>query len=414
MTTDRRPGVAGMGGLLPLVSVLFIVEGAMYAAVAPLLPHYAHLLGLSKTAAGVLAASYSVGLIAGSLLGWWLALRLGVRATTLIGLGLFAAASVAFGLGQTVVALDCSRAMQGVASGCIWGGALTWLVAAAPDEHRGRLIGAAVGAAIFGTLIGPVIGTVAATVSTRATFAVVGLASLGLMAWVLRVPAPPPQRVRGTTSLLSALRLHRALAVGAWIITLEAMAWGVSSALIPLRLAQLGASQVAIGAVFLASSAVAVGAAPIVGRLSDRGDPARLIRVGLFVAPPLLIAIGLASSTVVLGILTIICVGGALSVFGVPASTLVTHRAEQIGVALASAAAMFNFAFALGEALATPTGAALAQATSDLIPFTALAGLMLATLALVKAPSRRATASLSAADAAASPALPHGTSEGRS
>jgi predicted MFS family arabinose efflux permease len=89
---------AAVRRVLRLVCVLFIVEAALYAAVAPLLPHYAHLLGLSKTAAGVLAATYSAGLIAGSVLGGWLAERLGVRSTTLIGLGLFAAASVAFGL----------------------------------------------------------------------------------------------------------------------------------------------------------------------------------------------------------------------------------------------------------------------------------------------------------------------------
>jgi predicted MFS family arabinose efflux permease len=375
--------------VLRVVSVLFVVESAMYGAVAPLLPHYAHLLGLSKTAAGVLAASYAAGLIVGSLLGWWLAVRVGVRSTTLFGLGLFAAGSVAFGLGGSVEVLDGWRATQGVASGCIWGGGLTWLVAVAPGERVGRLIGAAVGAAIFGTVIGPVIGTVAATVSTEATFGAVGLVAACLMAWVWRVPSPPAQRVRGKTSVLSALRRDGTLAIGGWVIALEAMAWGVSGALIPLRLAGLGVGQVTIGAVFLASSAVAVVAAPIFGALSDRHPPALVIRSGLLLAAPLLIAIGLANSAVLLGVLTIVCVGGALGTLAVPASTVVTHRAERLGVALAAAAAMFNLAFAIGETIGAPAGAALAQATSDVLPFAAVAVLMLATFALMSTSGHR-------------------------
>jgi MFS family permease len=365
--------------VLRLVSVLFVVESAMYSAVTPLLPHYAHLLGLSKTAAGVLAASYSAGLIVGSVLGWWLAVRLGLRRTTLIGLGLLAGSSVAFGLGGTVVVLDGWRATEGVAAGCIWSGGFTWLVAAAPRERMGRLIGGAVGASILGTLIGPVIGTVAATVSTRATFGGVGLVAFGLMAWVLRVPTPPLQRVRGTTSALSAMRHERTIPLAGWIIALEAMAWGSSGALIPLRLARLGTGQVGIGAVYLVASAVAVAAAPIVGRLSDRHEPRLVMRVGLVIVPPLLIAIGLANSPIALGALTIACMGGAVSALLVPAGTVMTHSAERSDVALASAAAMLNFAFAIGGAIGASAGAALAQATSDLVPFIALAGLMLAT-----------------------------------
>jgi hypothetical protein len=105
-----------------------------------------------------------------------------------------------------------------------------------------------------------------------------------------------------------------------------------------------------------------------------------VIRTGLLLAAPLLIAIGLSSSPIVLGGLTIVCVGGTLSALAVPASAVVTHRAERIGVALAAAAAMFNFAFAIGETIGAPVGAALAQATSDLVPFAALAVLMLVTL----------------------------------
>jgi predicted MFS family arabinose efflux permease len=390
--------------------VLFVLESAMYSAVAPLLPHYAHHLGLTKTAAGVLVASYSAGLIAGSLLGWWLAVRVGVRSTTLFGLGLFAAATVTFGLGGSVVALDVSRAAQGLAAGCIWGGGLTWLVAVAPRERVGRLIGIALAAAIFGTVIGPVIGTLAASLSTGATFAAIAAVTVCLMGWTLVVPAPPLHRVRGTTSMLSALRRDRTLAVAAWIIALEAMAWGALGALIPLRLAQLGAGQIVIGAVFVIASAIGVAAAPIFGGLSDRREPTLIIRAGLLIAAPLLILIGLASSAIVLALLTIVWAGGALSALGVPASAILTRRAERIGVALAAAAAMFNFAFATGETIGAPAGAAVAQASSDLVPCAALAGLMLATFAILRLPNDRLRTS-AADDVVVAPTRPLSTTE---
>ena len=70
---------------ITLVRVLLLFEASLYAAVTPVLPHYAQTLGASKPAVGLLAAAYSAGVIPGSLLGGWLAARVGVRRTTLVG-----------------------------------------------------------------------------------------------------------------------------------------------------------------------------------------------------------------------------------------------------------------------------------------------------------------------------------------
>jgi predicted MFS family arabinose efflux permease len=181
---------------------------------------------------------------------------------------------------------------------------------------------------------------------------------------------------------MTVLGQHRALTIGTWILALEAISWGVSSALIPLRLAELGAARLAIGAVFVVSSTVAVFAAPIAGDFSDRREPIAAIRTGLLITPLLLIGIGLTTSATVLGLLTIICIGGALSTLGVPASTVVMRSADRIGGG--AAAATFILVFAIGETLGASVGAALAQETSDLVPFAALAVLMLCTLALMR------------------------------
>ena len=54
-----------MRRLFLLVSAVVLVDTMFYAAIAPLLPTYEADLGLSKTGAGVLSASYPAGNAAG-------------------------------------------------------------------------------------------------------------------------------------------------------------------------------------------------------------------------------------------------------------------------------------------------------------------------------------------------------------
>jgi predicted MFS family arabinose efflux permease len=50
-----------------LVGAIVIVDTMFYAALTPLLPHYALELGLSKASAGVLAGAYAFGALAGGI-----------------------------------------------------------------------------------------------------------------------------------------------------------------------------------------------------------------------------------------------------------------------------------------------------------------------------------------------------------
>src|SRR5947209_8029845 len=95
-----------------------------------------------------------------------------------------------FGFVASMVQLDVLRAIQGVACGRVWGGALTWVIAATPRGRRGELLGSVMAAALFGTLLGPVLGIGALAAGTRLSFTLIGVASLGLAAWVLSYPEP--------------------------------------------------------------------------------------------------------------------------------------------------------------------------------------------------------------------------------
>src|SRR5213076_1305453 len=121
------------------------------------------------------------------------AARWGPRRAALVGVSLTTAASVAFAFADSAWMLGGARFLQGVGSALSWSGALAWLVAAAPRERRGELIGATMGAAVFGALCGAVIGAVASAAGVRATFLGVSLTGVALCAWVLASPGAEPQ-----------------------------------------------------------------------------------------------------------------------------------------------------------------------------------------------------------------------------
>ena len=68
-----------MGRLFPLIAAVILVDSVFYSAITPLLPEYSDDLGLSKSAAGLLSASYAAGTLVAALPGG-LAGRTGRRA----------------------------------------------------------------------------------------------------------------------------------------------------------------------------------------------------------------------------------------------------------------------------------------------------------------------------------------------
>jgi len=353
-----------------LVRVLLLFESAMYSAVTPVLPHYAHALGASKPAVGVLAGAYPAGIIPGSLIGAWTATRAGVRRTCLIGLLLFAVSIAGFGFGTSIVTLDALRFLQGAGCGFIWGGGLTWVIAVAPRERRGAMLGSVIGAAIFGTLLGPILGTLAVTVGTGPVFAVVGAISFALAAWTT-TETPTPLR-----DMLRSSRIR----LGCWLILLEAATIGATSALLPLRLSHLGAASVVIGAVFLVASLMSMAVSTPIGRAVDHRGAAVPLCIGLTLTAILMAILPLPHSWVLLAIVSVIALGGPLTAYTIPALTVMTDSAERLGIPLAVATMMLNLAWATGEVVGAPAAANLSQATSDAVPLLALSAIMVLTL----------------------------------
>src|SRR6476620_5368274 len=129
-----------MRRLLFLASAMIFFDVAFFAAIAPLLPEYVDQLGLSKAEAGVLSAAYAAGTLVGSLPAGFVASRVGPRKTVVVGLLLLGLSSLVFGFAKGIALLDSARFIQGIAGALIWSGALSWLIATAPEERRGAII----------------------------------------------------------------------------------------------------------------------------------------------------------------------------------------------------------------------------------------------------------------------------------
>ena len=259
-----------------MVAAVVLVDTMFYAAIAPLLPYYAHHFDLAKAQAGMLAATYAAGTLLGAIPAGWLAARVGVRATIVTGLGLMVGSSVVFALGRNIAVLDAARFVQGVGGSASWAAGLAWLIERAPASRRAEMIGAALAAAIAGALLGPVLGTAATQTSPKLVFLLVAGLGLLLLLWTLTEPAPAPSGAAGLRVFAPALRDGRVV-TGMWLTTLGALLYGTLAVLAPLRLNQLGAGSVTVGAAFLLGAAAAGLASPFVGRLVG---PARLARAG--------------------------------------------------------------------------------------------------------------------------------------
>ena len=367
-----------MRRLLLLVSSIIFVDALLFTALTPLVPRYAEEFDLSKAGAGLLVGAFGAGALFGGVPGGLAAARFGPKQAVVGGLLLLSVASFTFAVADSAAALGLARFVQGFSSTTTWAGALAWISVSAPRERRGEFIGTAFGAAVFGAVLGSAFGGLAEAVGVGLAFAAVGVVTLGFAA--LATLGDTVRTERATLAGLKRALSDRRFLGGLWLNTLPAMLFGVLAVLAPLALSDEGWGALAIASVFFAAGLAEVVINPILGRYTDRVG--RLLPIRGALAASAAIALALAAGTHAAAIAVLVC-AAAIS-FGslyTPGMALTSHRADSAGLAQGLAFGVMNTAWALGALVGPTAGGALAEASSDAVPYVVGACLCALTLA---------------------------------
>jgi EmrB/QacA subfamily drug resistance transporter len=156
-----RPAAVGTGGgpwvlaTTILGSAMAFIDGTVVTVALPVLQK-----SFEATVAQVqwVVESYALLLAALLLLGGSLGDRYGRRLAYVVGIALFAAASLWCGLSPNIHQLIVARAIQGIGAALLVPGSLAILSASYGEEARGRAIGTWSGFSAITTGVGPILG----------------------------------------------------------------------------------------------------------------------------------------------------------------------------------------------------------------------------------------------------------------
>jgi MFS family permease len=362
------------------VSLLVMLDLALFSAIVPLLPQFAERLDLSKLETGVLLGAYSAAVVVAAVPVGHLADRVGMRTVTIAGSLLMAAATATFALGDSYIVLVAARLAQGLASAVAWSAALGWLAGAVPESRRGTEIGYANASATGGMVAGPILGgAVAGALGVRETFLIVAAASLAMAAWGAFEASPPAVQHR-EPSMRPALRAAMSeplITVSLIVIVLVALVGGTLQVLIPLHLSDAGVSQSTIGWLYAAGALLGSISIALTGRAGDRIGrlPVAQIDCVLLMSAVLVLVLPLGSAAFATMLVVIAPILSVLYGVGYPMGA---DGADRAGLGHGLALGLVNLVWGVGAVVGPVTGGAVAGFAGDRAAYLVLAGLCLA------------------------------------
>jgi MFS family permease len=352
----------------PLVYGLILVSAAAQFAIVPIMPGYAHRLGLSGLQQGMVLGATGLAALAVSLPAGALSDRFGARRITLGAGLLMAVATFAQSLAGNFPALFAARLAFGMGYGMVWTAGLCWLASAATG---GSAVGGSVACSGLGSVAGPAIagvlvqhlGLAVPWVAAAGCFAVIttGLAALPLPAGR---PASPS---RAAASLRAAIR-DRSVICAAVAVVAAGLTTGVTALLVPAQLHAAGASAGRIGVDFAIAGMLFVAGSTLTASAGRRALTLPVICAGL-----LAIAAALSPavvSTAPLAIVTMLCLAtSARSVLWTVSYPLAAQAADRRGVGTGAAIGLLNGIWAATAVLGPLAAGAAAEHLSARVVF---------------------------------------------
>ncbi|MCG7408519.1 MFS transporter [Paenibacillus sp. ACRRX] len=269
-------------GLGLVISILFI-DMLLYSIFIPVVPYFTEVYQMSSTTLGLLFGSYAAALFLMTPMFGRITDRFGRRRTIMLGLVCMIGATMLFVFSQTTGTLILARFIQGLAAAASWTAALALLADLFSGPMRGTVMGIAMTGISSGSLLGAPIGGWLFEVGDHHTpfwFAAAITAVIFLLALLfLREPERVERQASGGT--FSLLR-HRTVLFIAVVILLAETTLTLLEPLLPNFMTErFQMSPLTLGLLFGAMTLSYGCIAPIAGTLASRGNPFKLMLIGL-------------------------------------------------------------------------------------------------------------------------------------
>jgi MFS family permease len=357
MMKDTRTA-AGVRLFRLLVYALILVSAAAQFALVPIIPVYAHRLGLSGFEQGMVLGATGLATLAVSVPAGTLSDRFGARRITLAAGLLMALAMCAQAMAGSFGALLGARLAFGVGYGVVWTAGLCWLVDAGggPPALGGSIasagVGGVAGPAVSGALTQH-LGLAVPLLAAAAGFAVItaGLAALRAL------PGPAAARSSARTSLRATARDRDVIGAVAAVV-IAGLTTGVCALLVPARLHAAGASSGRIGLDFAAAGILFAAGSALTAAAGQRAVNLPVICFGMLAVTAAL-SLGVVSAAPAAVIVMLCAATAARSVLWTVSYPLASAAAERGGTGLGAAVGLLNGIWA-ATAVLGPLAAGLA------------------------------------------------------
>ena len=369
----RRPVV------LLLFAAVFVGE-AMWSAIIPLVPEYAHRFALSPLESGFLLASASVAILIVSIPAGMVGDRFGVRRVTLVALALIALGDAGQGVASSFWGLVAARTLFGVGFGALWTTGLAWLSEAA-GERGSKALALTVTTAGVGNVAGPAFaGVLVDRYGLAAPFTVAAVVT-GLIVTALALETSGTghrEASKGLPGGAVIAALHDRLVVTSLVLmALGGMIGGAVNLLVPLELHRDGVTAAGIGAAFAASAVLFIGISAGVAHLGDRAVRASVGAAACAFAAAIML-IPLASTASAWVVVFLLARGPVAAVLYTVTFPLGAVGGREAGIGVATVAALLNIVWAASMLVAPVAAGAVSQAAGDRAAYAAVAALSVA------------------------------------